>query len=137
PARLTPSERSMVAPYRWEAVAAITLFERGREVAGIEFERPSERALFWLLPYLPRRTANTLVAPIVDAAEASLLPAREFAQRRHEFEVARPDAADWLVNTAGSWLARSTPDFLSYVQRLHDLDALIVLAQVARRAHDE
>ena len=32
---------------------------------------------------------------------------------------------------------RGVPDFLSYVERIHDLDALIVLAQVVHAAHAE
>lgn len=138
PARLTPPERSLVASYRWEAVSMINALARGRD-AFVEslFERPTDRAMFRLLPYLPNRTVNAAVAPMIRAAEASLLPAAAFVERRAEFEPLEPTVGDWFVNTVGAYLVRETPDFLSYVDRLNRIDALIVLAQVARRAHDE
>src|SRR5690606_39238277 len=71
PTRLTLAERSLLGPYRWEAVSIINAHDRGRDALALKlFERPLDRAVFLLSPYLPNRTINALVAPIVDAAAA-------------------------------------------------------------------
>ena len=138
PARLSPAEMSFVAPFRWEAMSLVNGLDVDREtIAAAQMTEPLDRALFRVVPYLPNRTVNAMVAPILRAAEASLLSPAELAARRDEFAPQEPDTGEWLTNTAGAFMWRGVPDFLSYVERIHDLDALIVLAQVVHAAHAE
>ena len=136
-ARLSRAELSLVGPLRWEAVAAITAGDRERSALSSElFARPVDRILFQVVPYQPQRTLNAVVDPIVKAAAASTLTAAELQLRRDEFVASGLATDEWLVNAGGAYLLQGAPDFLSYVERVHDLDALIVLAQVVHAAVD-
>ncbi|MCA1799676.1 MAG: hypothetical protein LC632_09555 [Xanthomonadaceae bacterium] len=70
----------------------------------------------------------------MDAARASLLPVAEFAAAG-----VRPPTAvtpfEAYINGAGAMMLRGSPDYGGYIWRIHDVDALIVLAQVARHLH--
>lgn len=132
PARLAAPERAVVNAYQWEAISSLEAFADLDRATIVSLHQWSQagRALFQVLPFKRTRTANTVVTDIMDAARASLLPVAEFAATGVE-----PSAAvtpfEAYINGAGAMMLHGMPNFGVYVWRIHDVDALIVLAQVA------
>ncbi|MEX0900842.1 MAG: hypothetical protein WD081_09165 [Gammaproteobacteria bacterium] len=137
PARFSASERAVVDAYQWEAVSNLQLFtELDRAtILGLSQRSPTERALFQMLPFKRTRTANTVVTAVLDVARASLLPAAEFAAAGGVSGLVAVTPFEAYINGAGAMMLRGMPNFGEYVWRIHDVDALIVLAQVARHLH--
>jgi hypothetical protein len=134
PLRLTPAERSLVSVMAREGAALITLSTRAdvdQEALRRIWYIGDRNALFSMLPFRRNATLNQALEVYMVAIRASVLNAKEFAAlpkpKAHE-----PSLLGLYTNTAGEILLNDETDWLQYVERCHDLDALIVLAQVAQ-----
>lgn len=138
PPRLSDDERSFARAYLWEMTAVAPLRDRDRaDMASVYFDDPAARFLFRALPYRSNRTVNLLVADIMDGARVSHLDAHAFAASVVREEPLDVGWSEWWLNTAGAALLQLRANFHVYNWRMHDLDALIVLTQVAARMYRE
>ena len=137
PERLSLSERSLVTPIRNEIMTLLnTLFDitDRSELATGNFERPIQRALFQILPYDRNATANLLAIPLLEFAEASLLDTSELVEWASAYKWPEAGLVQILKNAGGVMLIGDEfPNYVDYYYRLHDLDRLILLAQIAEQ----
>jgi hypothetical protein len=134
--RLSLAERSMVTAIRFEALGTLNSIHDAEDRAALAqgFEDPSDRLLFQILPYRQRATTNKLILPMLELAEASLMETPELIAWAETWDPPGPEFVDRLNNGAGSMMLHQ--DFRNWVQyslRVHDLDRLILLAEIAER----
>lgn len=138
PERLSLPERSAVSALRFEILGvlntAFDLDDRAEEAAAA-FDKPSRRALFQVLPYRRNATLNLWALAILEVAEASLLEAPELVEWASSWAPPRPGFLHYLTNGAGVMIYGEGPPpfWVNYLYRLHDLDRIILLAQIAER----
>lgn len=140
PARLGTAERSVIevagAETRWMMRVMLGDEDRAETAAALFLEGPWQRTGFRLLPLRRNATLNRMAAEFMQMARHGELDARAFAALPAP-KARDPSAIEYFNNGAGLLLPDYTPDFRAYVERLHDLDSLIVLARVAHRLHSD
>lgn len=140
PARLGAAERSVIevmgAETQWMTRMLHSDESRGRIAALLFEEKPLQRVAFQVLPLRRNALLNRLSAEIMQTARDGQLGARELAALPPA-EPRRPRWLEYFNDGAGMLLEDYAPLYRMYLERFHDLDALIVLAQVAHQLHAE
>ncbi len=139
-ARLSPAERSMVAPLRFEITSVINTIQGARNRFDLLDPNAGagKRFLAAILPFRQNATIN-FEAYYLDFMEASLLDTRQFIEWEKAWQ---PPAATWLDyinNGAGLVLGgfEAIDSFAEYIYFQHDLDRIILLSHVAERLLQE
>lgn len=140
PERLSAAERSVIEVMGSETQWLIRVLRgdesRGRVAALLFEDQPLRRVAFRVLPLRRNALLNRLATELLQTAREGQLSARELAA----LPPARPREPRWLEyfnDGAGLLLRDFTPRYRAYLERFHDLDALIVLAQIAHFLHAE
>jgi hypothetical protein len=140
PRPLTDAERSMMVPFRNEAILIEYSDEDAFWKALVENQGEQGLQVFMarLVPFNYNATVNALADQSRRSAELSTLPPAEFLARVDELGYDEPSVWDWMVNTIGAIAASvAAPDFANLIYRVDDIDAQVVLLRVMARARNE
>ena len=131
--RLKPMERSLVRAIQLDSLAAREfLYELDGGLIDLVIEDRFYQVLFRTLPLKINATANLVMRPYIETAKASLLEPADFLRWAEQYQPAPATLFQWVYNGAGAaLLTDGLPDYRTYIARMHDLDVLLVLTQVA------
>jgi hypothetical protein len=139
--RLSEAERSMIRSIRLDSLAIREfLYQQAGDAGLIDLiiDDKFYRLLFEMLPLKLNATANLVMRPYIETAKASLLEPHQFLQWSQQYAPPPVNTVEWIYNGAGAALVSvGLPDYRDYIARVHDLDVLIALSQVADLLIDE